>query len=254
MHIVSVPAGLSEDLRWQGPLERATEISNEGKKILWEFDFGKFSYRDPAAFQSFTLAVEEFVKRLYPLFEEQTAGVILCQADGSYVDRFPISEWGDVFEEWKEGKPTLDFVAQYRIFCTQMLAEYLHRLASFLPETLTVFALFDLKGICPGLQMQLLSKERFEHIELSLDLLSELPQLGICLPPDSLFDQVALEELEGVVGELIEKKIPFRGVPESKLNELWNGLDQLIVFPSFLSVQGKRKLAGFVAAGGGGSY
>jgi hypothetical protein len=42
----------------------------------------------------------------------------------------------------------------------------------------------------------------------------------------------------------------FRVIPESKLNYFWHGLDTILAFTKTVSIQGKRQLLGFCAAGG----
>ena len=73
---------------------------------------------------------------------------------------------------------------------------------------------------------------------------------GVCLP---IFEKMSSDDLlllEGVLAKLLEKKCNFRIVLEGSLHESWDGIDDLIVISSVLSVQGLRKLRGFIAAGG----
>jgi hypothetical protein len=43
---------------------------------------------------------------------------------------------------------------------------------------------------------------------------------------------------------------PHRMIPEQRLNEMWGGLDLLYVIEEAVSLQGKRHVKGFEAAGG----
>ena len=125
-----------------------------------------------------------------------------------------------------------------------MLSEYLHRLISFLPDTLLPFALIDTVA-SPAKAAQLLSKARFEHLILKNHKI--IPSsTAIYLPNDSLIDPAFLQKLD----HLLPKLTSFRIIPEEKLTEQWDGLDLLLVDPDKISIQGKRKLLGFIAAGG----
>jgi hypothetical protein len=76
------------------------------------------------------------------------------------------------------------------------------------------------------------------------------PSVGVCLPSDDKLTSEAMTLLDGLFEQLKNKKIPFRTIPEALLTEEWDGLDSLVVLQSALTVQGKRKLHGFCAAGG----
>ena len=39
-------------------------------------------------------------------------------------------------------------------------------------------------------------------------------------------------------------------IPETRLNEMWDGLDEIYVIDEAVSIQGERHLKGFIAAGG----
>ena len=72
-------------------------------------------------------------------------------------------------------------------------------------------------------------------------------QFGICFPSDVFCSGAILDRIDRYLAAL---KTPYRVVFESLLSEQWEGLDSLTVWPDGLSVQGKRKLMGFRAAGG----
>ena len=42
----------------------------------------------------------------------------------------------------------------------------------------------------------------------------------------------------------------YRIIPELRLNEMWQGLDELIVIEEAVSPLGRRQIQGFLAAGG----
>jgi len=180
---------------------------------------------------------------------------------------------GDRWSESLEGNKA------FELFAADVFAEYYQRLVSYLPDTVMAFALLDVSEQ-PSLAFlsQLLSKERFQHILLGLkrsaipaghlnweegsclggwigqnspyfSTVSEV-SLGLCLPPDEAFSDEVYGALNELLHELKEARIPYRIIPESLLTEAWDGIDDIIVFTSTVTVQRKRRLQGFCAAGG----
>jgi hypothetical protein len=234
--ILSLSACLKDDLNWANQLEHA---KNEAKFILWDIDLGLPHHvpRDSAVFLSLGLAVEEFGKNVWPQFKDKTFGVVLYR--GIIDPR--------AFQEFSEGD------------CTEILAEYLHRLVSFLPDDTLAFAMLDLTGIPQVQQVQCILQ--FEHCHLILkgakhglkweegrltSIQTRPAPLAVYWPSNP--DASVLE----LLGELLShlKETHFRIIPEEKLTEQWNELDTLIVPHEAVTAQGKRKLLGFNAAGG----
>jgi hypothetical protein len=77
---------------------------------------------------------------------------------------------------------------------------------------------------------------------------SSPPTLGIYLPNDLMIDSSILAQLDQLFLKIAPT--PLRIIPEEKLTEQWDGLDRLLVPGKAVSAQGKRKLLGFIAAGG----
>ncbi len=141
------------------------------------------------------------------------------------------------------------------------------------------FIMFNVAEIAsPGRIAQLFSKERFEHTHLILQgakcpfsgitwengqlaqgwmgllppYIDKVPipaPLGLYLPKDLRIDAAVLAELDELIGILNADQTPFRIISEEKLTEQWDGIDKLIV-PEVTSSVGRRKLLGFIAAGG----
>ena len=274
--LVQLPAKLNEDLDWTKEIMFAQEMISSGKYILWNIDLGlatfQFSPNDSAAFYSFSLAMEEFTRTIWAKFHSHTFGVVLYRGLFQPSHSFPFFLWETAFSEWIRDLP----LGTYDLYCAQILAEYLHRLISFLPDTILPFALVDLKeGYSPAQIAQLFSKERFEHIHLISNLEGALLNLeagalraasvsrldfpsmysdpastGIYLPNDAVLNEDVRMQLDFLIAELTAEKTAFRIIPEEKLTEQWDGLDRLIVPKHSLSMQGSRKLQGFIAAGG----
>lgn len=277
--LIRLPAALNEDLDWSSQLRLAEEVVKAGKFLFWELDLNlhcfQFTPEDSASFYSFSLAVEEFAKRIWSAFHAHTFGVALYRGQFLPEHSFPLERWERAYSEWKEGS----IEQSYALFCAQGLAEYLHRLVSFLPDSALPFALIDISSIASPAETSLLfSKTRFEHVNLALKgakapfsgicwdngwgaqgwmgtaaPLSDFaptPSVGICLPNDAQMSCAAMATLDRLIVHLYQNKVQFRVIPEDKLTEQWDGLDRLIVLSEALSVQGKRKLLGFIAAGG----
>jgi len=267
--LIRLPASLQDDLQWEESIALAEERKREGDVLLWEIDLGLASYsfnpEDSAAFYSFSLAVEQFSKQVFPSFADSTFGVVLYRGGFHPELSFPATHW----------EPGED----PSLFCARSFAEYLHRLVSFLPESVLPFAMFDLSSIpSAARQAQLFSKEKFEHTHLILKRArfpffgmtweegesaqgwvgkepvkqgnTAAPSLGLYLPSDEKIDASVLELLDAKISALQKAKTPFRILSEEKLTEQWDGLDTLLVPEKAISQTGKRKLLGFAAAGG----
>ena len=78
----------------------------------------------------------------------------------------------------------------------------------------------------------------------------KLETVGVCLPSLEHCRPSQYGGLREAFNWLSLAEIPYRIVPEGLLTTDWDGLDDLIVVPNGVSLQGKRKLQGFCAAGG----
>jgi hypothetical protein len=165
------------------------------------------------------------------------------------------------------------------LYCRDIAAEFLGLLANRLPDALTPWVLLDGSEIKDtALLTQLVNQEIFEHFQIAMNIKGSstsefiwesgsiakgyisqktlsLPgekdiKLGICLSPFNMIRPSQTKGFSEVLKDLHRLKIPYRLIPESTLISDWDGLDYLIVFPSGLSPQGKRKLQGFCAASG----
>jgi hypothetical protein len=74
--------------------------------------------------------------------------------------------------------------------------------------------------------------------------------LAICLPSTSHYCPESIKLLNDACSELTACRRSFRFIAEEALILSLGGLDELIVVPHTVSLQGKRKLQGFCAAGG----
>lgn len=166
-----------------------------------------------------------------------------------------------------------------RIFCRDVAMEYLTLLAARIPDSLPTYLYLDGTPFAshPSLAIQLLNPERFDRLHLAIKGLNlpfnalgwersavagysgifsiePIPQeaivVGVCIPPMHVHSLQCYEELEEGIRAFQERSISFKLVSESHLTSEWDGLDYLLYSPKGLSIQGKRKLQGFCAAGG----
>ncbi len=227
MKTIVLPASPSSDLDWSLQLEEMKEGD-----FLVHLDFGwgrsPFFLSDLVVFQTFSLALDQFSMEVWPLVKDRCQGVILFR--GSL----------DILSSLIVAGEELSAVEAATVF-----GDYLHRLASFLPDDATPYCLFDDRGpYSLGEAAHLLAQDRFWHLRLALD--PSEHRVGVLLPQDELCSPVMILELD----QLLREKPEIRVIPERRLSELWNGLDELIVFEESVTAQGRRQLAGFEAAGG----
>jgi len=218
MKEITLPASLSDDLHWDIP-----EISDT--QILWHLDFGPFDLTNSAHFHSNLLAVEQFVKQIWENHSERTSGVILTH-----------------FEE-----NTLMNLEQ-----ANHLSDYLHRLASFLPDECPPIIRIETSEKEWTQLIHFFCLRRFEYFHLEF-IGKKLPvresdaKIGVVIPSD---ETINLERLSQMISSLDQKNLKYQCIPEELLNEHWGGLETLLVDKSSLSDTGQRMLNGFEAAGG----
>ncbi len=241
------------DLNWN-----AVAVPEEGK-IFWELDLGLGKavtpLRSSTLFYSLARGIEHFAKEMLPLYRERTVAAALYRGDLCFEERIC----------WEQEQVS----GNRRLYAARLMADYLKRLLSFLPDDLLVVALLELKGEMQAAElMQLLSRSAWEHLVVALsgsDLPvaplvwdgeekitsrwkeSELPSLGLLLPDDEVWSEESLSWVNQAVKKI---KSPFRVVPELLLTQDWEGLDQLMVLQSALTRQGARMVQGFVESGG----
>ncbi len=260
---IPLPARLEHDLDWKGAKDAAQAAILEGKFLFWEFDFGLetglLELHDTARFLSFTLAIEQFLTRLLPAFKEHSFGVSLYKGDILFSNRF---SWSEELEN-----NCLESGLDERVYCAGIFVEYMHRLASYLPDVLLPFCLLDASALPDAIAAQILSKGRFFHLHLAVkgvaapvgdlkwegDLFCPFPhkeEVGVILPPDIRCTDPVIQKLEILLKQVLEQGQQPRIIPEALLNEHWDGLDRILAIEEALTQQGKRMLQGFAAAEG----
>ncbi len=260
--VVRLEADLKSDLKWD------LAISSP---VLWELDFGlaelPHALNDPVHFQAYKVAIEHFIETVYKPHQELSLGVILYRGKSDLRSNF---KWNEMFKEQFDG--SFDNPLEVKLFMLDILADYLHGLGAFLPEELPAYALFDVTGIPSAEAAQLMSGERFSHLQLATkgnmvplnslgwetgvsrhgyigksSLFEPLPEtnLGLALPLDAHMTS----EVHSLIEELLGKWA-VRVVPERLMTENWGELDAIIAIEGAISSYGERMLKGFEAAGG----
>lgn len=239
---ILIAAKSGDDLTWSQEYAEALAAKESGKRILWVLDLGIdpicSPLTDEAVFAQRALALTTFSKFLAP-FLDVTEGVVLAKSL-----LFRLWHERDSHEETL-GTPDDSFKS--RLKSMTLFADYLHRLASFLPEEVKVLVSIEEAGEKRAEKEILLSKERFRHIVAQ----EERDVMVACvLPEDDLCHQKTREGLEAMFAGLEKQNLVFRCIPEALLNEEWSGLETLVFYAPAMTRVGVRMAQGFTAAGG----
>lgn len=259
---------MSADLDWKEVEDAAQKYVEEGFQLFWMLDLGLFEglklpLTDQTQFLSLILSLEHLRDTLWKKFKNHTLGICLYQGPANFLKQLKWDNhlqnnyliWGRerLGEKFNETDQDLK-----SIFARDAVAEYLTGMANRMPDAMQMYATLDVDpSINLMMEMQLLHRECFDRIHLIIKT-GRLPTLfnydpatvGICLPGCQIVDPAAYIGFKNVLESLLNKKIPFRIIPEAYLINEWDGLDYLIVNPEYVSAQGERKLQGFCAAGG----
>jgi len=167
-----------------------------------------------------------------------------------------------------------------QLFCRDVAIEYITLLSSCLPDEVARYILLEntVNDSPLSFQIQQLHPDRYDQFNLALNDFSaplqalgwkekptsfgfignkivspiekDSPSIGVCIPPMEMGLPSHYKGLEEALQRLYSIQQPFKVISETYLITEWDGLDYLLYIPSGLSLQGKRKLQGFCAAGG----
>jgi len=293
---IALDGTLKADLKWGKERSAAAAYIAKGFRIFWEMDLGlfqnlKYPLSNHSQFLSLGISLDHFRDSLWKEFRDHTAGLCLYRGSADFSVGY---RWDEEQEKNLQGwlqeqsieistsqnlKQTDEGQRLLSLFCRDAAGEFLEMLAGPLPDSLNRFILLDVSKIeDPLLAAQLITKERFSHIdvgvkgtqtlggELSWDghamsagvitrqlekaTIKEKAKIGICLPPMNRCAAPSFKGLSKVFKDLEKKGLDFRVIPENSLTADWDGLDYLVVSSQLLTPQGRRKLNGFCAAGG----
>lgn len=205
--------------------------------VLWKLDLGlfdrlRFPLSHEGQFQALRLSLDHFVDTVFAHYREKTQGV--CLWEGTFlfdgIDLDPLPGFPEV-----EGKILARSMAAFN---------YLHLLTAHLPDDLRVFVkLTGANEISAPLKALILGSDSLERVELIADGNARLER-GVLVPP---CERIEFERFSRFIDSIPE---PYRPIAEGRLTLEWEGLDELWVDESMLSGEGRRAVAGFVAAGG----
>ncbi|MEI8300056.1 MAG: hypothetical protein WCG10_00390 [Chlamydiota bacterium] len=299
-----VDLSLSSPLIFKETLEKAHSIQSQGGLIFWNlhFDFleALHFYHFEGLFNASAHGLKVFSEKVLSVFGNCTVGCSVFQGSCDFASLFSwkkahyqgFIEWlvdtyktpAILFETTVE--KSFLFHAKFEelsleilevtpfgqhiknVYSATILAGYLHRLAAVLPEDVLTFVCLDARGVAHEAYLyQLLSKERFAHLNLAIKG-SKIPigvltwdqgfkssiktkaSVGICFPNDPYCIASTLNKLKKCFLDLSKRSIAYRIIPEFLMTESWDGLDEVIFIKDSLSAQGKRILQGFSIAGG----
>lgn len=244
---IILPCRTTDDLDWKPILAALDPL----EKIEWEFDLGLdtpyFPIDDELHFSSLKLSLAHFTKEVWPIYADRTTGAILYRGSADFASFFKwTANQEDNWKVWKKARPEASTTHLQRLFCADAFMHYFQMLAHALPDELPLVLHFDTRGCgSPAEKRQLLSKERFEHFSVVTE--ESSAKIAVCMPEEALCSGAVLAQLDRLFSNLKE---PYRVIEEAFLTEMWEGVDQLFVLSEATTIQGKRKLMGFCAAGG----
>ena len=240
-------------------------------------------------FLTLSLSIEHFRDTLWQEFKAKTMGLSLFRGPADFSKDFVwdldqehnFKSWLDENARQTEpaSRPDKEERPWKRLFCRDVAVEYLLLLAASIPDTLPVFLFLDCSAFDVSLaeEVQYFNPERFNRFQLvlkkcqlphkamgwgsptclgycgtdSLDLpMVPVIDVGICVPPMKYIQSEHYQGFQSVLESLQKLSIPYKLIAENSLTAEWDGLDYLLFNPSSLTLEGKRKLQGFCAAGG----
>ncbi len=287
---IDIDARMQGELIWNDARKEAEEAIEKGFSLMWSLDLGLFNslplpLSNQSQFLSLAIGLEHFRDTLWKDFKSHTIGAILFKGSANFSHYFQWSiDYQDQFHSWLKDQKIEIFEPKIiphlrSLFYRDVALEYFSLLSSRLPDTLPLYLYLDAHLISqePITEMQLLNLESFERWRLALRgsklpfkaigwgqptpygysgfsspaiPMAEEAKIGICVPAKQVILIEHYQGMDTIIKHLIEKNIPFKMIAEAHITAEWDGLDYMIFSPNGLSVQGKRKLQGFCAAGG----
>lgn len=252
---------ISVDLSWSSKLKFNVELPSKGL-ILWQLQLGLenvlMDLTDEGQFLAQVKAIQEFTRQLYEPLKERTFAFSLYRGplDFSKIKRAP-----------EEKFARRDYIL-----------DYLKLLSAYLPENPPLFLMLDGPMIEEGEFLALTSRDHYSPFQLiirhpllqkmpysfdalgwgfstvmgsaygeKIELASKRLKYAFLLPHSSCPLSIWQEFTSHM---RLAKELEARLIPEVLLTEMWEGIDELYVLEAGVTLQGRRKLAGFEAAGG----
>ncbi len=249
-------------LEWNKSIHEAVLTVEKGKEILWELDFGLFSrllhpLKHPQQFLSLCLAIEHFHEIIWNRFRDSTCGVVIYQ--GSFSSQEILEKTDKIaFDDWIQTHLHSDKATPFSqlLFCRDVALDYIKQLAGQFPYGVDIFIQLSLDdSFTPIEKLIFLNEECYKPLLYQVNgnfiaVEDSEAKVGICLPPMNRFFHQWNFLLDEALKKLSTMQIRYRPIPEESLITHLEGLDDLIICPSAISLPGKRQLQGFCAAGG----
>ncbi len=280
--IIHLKAGVQDPLDFQKEHLACQEAIKKGLSLKFVIDLGLFSklkrpLSNKSQYLSLELSLEHFKNTLWSEFHESIVDICLYEGDLDFSDFIIFQELTPNLQEWilerfstiesfrdesgiqitnfEEITPELlvtttsgKFIKS--LFCRDVAFDYLQMLKANLPDAMPLSIKLEEKGDLSPLKVALLThREVYEPFILSSEI-NHKPKIAVCLPSSRKVILSHYAALNDALNYLREKHEPYRLIPESMLISEWDLVDYLLVLPHLLDSQGKRKLQGFVAAGG----
>lgn len=216
--MIRLDASAASTLDWSLERKEALKLIASGKKVLWHLDLGLFDrlkmpLSNPSQFKTLGLAVDYFRDTIWKEFHAFSSGVCLYQG-------IPIASES---------------------------AEYLKMLAERIPDDIPIYLEYTSLPEDPLERALVTNPERFGRILIRAPYswrTDEEVKIGILMPPLDVVSH--LEPFRKAIQDNPSAKL----IPEERLTASWEGLQLLLYSEKCLSNQGRRKIQGFIAAGG----
>lgn len=257
---INLDAALKASLDWKKEITASQEAIEQGSKILWKIDFGLFdrlqySLASQQQFQGLRLAIEHFQSEIWGQFAETSLGVVLYEGSLDKIENLncdSIQTWAfERFEECNTNEISTDDNFLRALFCRDVALDYLKQLASQMPFGVDCFIQPQISETMSHIEQAIfLNEECYRPLHICELNVNFSANIGVCLPAITSYYPESHRQLEIAIQQLRLKGFPYRCIAEEALITCIEGLDELYVAPLGLSAQGKRKLQGFIAAGG----
>ncbi len=243
---ISLSALPADDLSWSDEQKIAAQANG---KIDWFLNLGidpvSCSLTEEGVFQQRAMALMTFSKEIWPKFQDKTARIILAKS--------ALNRNLHLSDECEWDLDRVEEPLRSKMQAMGLFSDYLHRLTSYLPEEAPVTVRIDVGPSSAKSEiLVLLSKERFRHIAVDASswVAERTSATGIVIPEDAALNPQTMQGFEELISWTEMNHGTFRAIPETLLNEEWDGIDRLAFYAPATTLSGKRKALGFAASGG----
>ncbi|OGN61547.1 MAG: hypothetical protein A3F09_01590 [Chlamydiae bacterium RIFCSPHIGHO2_12_FULL_49_11] len=202
-------------------------------------------FLDARTFATLELSLRTFTGAVLEPYKDHVTGITLYQgsSDFSYVLEKNVA-LQERFESWIVLYSLSDIHHARTAFGFRIALEYLEKLSSFLPYDIPVKVVFTDAEKRPSFALETLTCDAPSPLSIVHPYAGREATIGLVIPP---LGQMPYEETDRIVASFT---VPFRPIREVLINQMWHGIDELVIFPSMMQGETLRMLRGFEAAGG----